>query len=855
MIYHGHTLTSKINFIDVIRTINEHAFITNEYPIILSVENHCSLPQQRYMANIFCEIFGHNLLSKPLDKNDREMPSPNQLKRKIIIKHKKLPESTVSNQDTIETVTENIDFDPANSIKSGRIYLECDGLADETKEWRPFYLMLTQTNVLHYFEENPMNSSDHVTTGNLIDLNFGDDDDDDDEQPLLRKDHHEHYDYLAAFSGQNNHGYAVQLTVAKMKSFSVDELHFDEPWFHGRLPGGRQQAEQLIHDIPAKVDGLFLVRDSSTFIGDYTLSLWYNGKVHHCRIKEKRFAQGKVKYYLIDSVMFETLYYLVTYYQSNPLKSPEMTVLLSEPVPPCIYCDDKEWFNPQVCKDRAEDLLRRVWFDGAFLVRRSEQEDRCFSISFRAEGKIKHCRIRREGRLFVIHQKKFETLNHLIAYYHRTPLYKNTMLRKAINPEIVTKIGHEPCETDIGYLDTFQTTIPRDDIQNRSFMVKALYDYRAQRFDELSFCKHAIITNVVKHESGWWRGDYGGKKQHWFPANFVQEIIQCSNYDDGGGGDISITHHDNNGNDQLQQQQQQPQLMTKGSVNMTGATITMIRSTTISNAFQIDFCRSSTRNQLPYLRIGSDSREELQDWIVKLQEASSATTDDLIMKRRSNDYVIEKNFRIAHELSDLIIYCRAVPFVPERMGNCTEMSSLSETKIEKWLATNMCKLLIGYNINQFTRVYPKGSRIDSSNYDPIKLWNCSVQLAALNYQTPDRAMQLNQAKFQLMNGACGYILRPQFMFDPTFTPYDPNCLAKLAVDTWIVAVRVICGRHLTKSRGRGGVISPFVEVEIIGTEYDSTKCKTVTISKLSLLITYMIYDELMMMTLFPLQNR
>ena len=86
MIYHGHTLTSKINFIDVIRTINEHAFITNEYPIILSVENHCSLPQQRYMANIFCEIFGHNLLSKPLDKNDREMPSPNQLKRKIIIK-------------------------------------------------------------------------------------------------------------------------------------------------------------------------------------------------------------------------------------------------------------------------------------------------------------------------------------------------------------------------------------------------------------------------------------------------------------------------------------------------------------------------------------------------------------------------------------------------------------------------------------------------------------------------------------------------------------------------------------------------------------------------------------------------
>lgn len=54
--------------------------------------------------------------------------------------------------------------------------------------------------------------------------------------------------------------------------------------------------------------------------------------------------------------------------------------------------------------------------------------------------------------------------------------------------------------------------------------VKALYDYRAQRQDELSFCKHAIITNVNKQEGGWWRGDYGGKKQHYFPSNYVEEI-------------------------------------------------------------------------------------------------------------------------------------------------------------------------------------------------------------------------------------------------------------------------------------------------------------------------------------------
>lgn len=62
--------------------------------------------------------------------------------------------------------------------------------------------------------------------------------------------------------------------------------------------------------------------------------------------------------------------------------------------------------------------------------------------------------------------------------------------------------------------------------------MKALYDYRAQRVDELSFCKHAIITNVVKENGGWWKGDYGGKIQHWFPAIFVEEIELQENSDD-----------------------------------------------------------------------------------------------------------------------------------------------------------------------------------------------------------------------------------------------------------------------------------------------------------------------------------
>ncbi len=37
---------------------------------------------------------------------------------------------------------------------------------------------------------------------------------------------------------------------------------------------------------------------------------------------------------------------------------------------------------------------------------------------------------------------------------------------------------------------------------------------------------------------------------------------------------------------------------------------------------------------------------------------------------------------------------------------------------------------------QFVRTYPKGARIDSSNYNPVPFWNHGIQMAAINFQTP-----------------------------------------------------------------------------------------------------------------------
>jgi phosphatidylinositol phospholipase C gamma-1 len=119
------------------------------------------------------------------------------------------------------------------------------------------------------------------------------------------------------------------------------------------------------------------------------------------------------------------------------------------------------------------------------------------------------------------------------------------------------------------------------------------------------------------------------------------------------------------------------------------------------------------------------------------------------------------------------------------------MSSFTESKAEKWISPSNCSFMIKYNRKQLTRVYPQGMRVDSSNYDPTRLWNCGVQLVALNYQTPDRSMQLNQGRF-LMNGSCGYVLRPEFMFTSGYDAYRREKLTGVEPLTVSIQVRYGC---------------------------------------------------------------
>ncbi|XP_076023335.1 1-phosphatidylinositol 4,5-bisphosphate phosphodiesterase eta-2a [Genypterus blacodes] len=108
IVHHGYTLTSKILFKDVIETINKYAFIKNDYPAILSIENHCSVPQQKKMAQYLIEILGDKLdvSSIKVDGSDH-LPSPEMLKGKILVKGKKLPPNIDENAEEGEVSDED----------------------------------------------------------------------------------------------------------------------------------------------------------------------------------------------------------------------------------------------------------------------------------------------------------------------------------------------------------------------------------------------------------------------------------------------------------------------------------------------------------------------------------------------------------------------------------------------------------------------------------------------------------------------------------------------------------------------------------------------------------------------------
>ena len=90
VITHWHFPVGSIPFKDTLIAIKNSAFQKNNYPVVLSLENHCGDVCQEKMQNYFLSIIGReNLYILDSKTPPLQYPSPNQLKNKFIIKNKR----------------------------------------------------------------------------------------------------------------------------------------------------------------------------------------------------------------------------------------------------------------------------------------------------------------------------------------------------------------------------------------------------------------------------------------------------------------------------------------------------------------------------------------------------------------------------------------------------------------------------------------------------------------------------------------------------------------------------------------------------------------------------------------------
>ncbi|XP_063075169.1 1-phosphatidylinositol 4,5-bisphosphate phosphodiesterase delta-1b isoform X2 [Engraulis encrasicolus] len=216
-------------------------------------------------------------------------------------------------------------------------------------------------------------------------------------------------------------------------------------------------------------------------------------------------------------------------------------------------------------------------------------------------------------------------------------------------------------------------------------------------------------------------------------------------------------------------------------------------------------------------------------------EANTAE-DDVTEEEESGDDEEEdqkpkksKKLKLAKELSDIVIYCKSVHFhgfedAKENLG-FYEMSSFKEGKAVK-LAEESARPYIHHNVDKLSRIYPAGLRTDSSNYNPVPLWNAGCQLVALNFQTSCHEMDVHQGRF-LQNGLSGYILKPAYLRDGA-TEFDPITMAR---GPWLqhkkFHIMVISAQQLPKvNQKKSSIVDPLVRVEIYGVNSDVAQRET-----------------------------
>lgn len=177
--------------------------------------------------------------------------------------------------------------------------------------------------------------------------------------------------------------------------------------------------------------------------------------------------------------------------------------------------------------------------------------------------------------------------------------------------------------------------------------------------------------------------------------------------------------------------------------------------------------------------------------------------------------------KITKPLSDLGVYTRGYKwhsFSSPESRRYNHIYSFAERSFESICQSHDNKVALeSHNRKYLTRVYPSGFRLRSSNFDPNKFWRRGVQMVALNWQTYDIGMQMNQAMFAAGTDRTGYILKPESLRLPAV---DGNQKRKMERKLVRFSVDVVSAQQLPRPRtiGQDDSINPYVEIEMFSAD-------------------------------------
>ncbi|XP_032658422.1 1-phosphatidylinositol 4,5-bisphosphate phosphodiesterase beta-2 isoform X3 [Chelonoidis abingdonii] len=210
---------------------------------------------------------------------------------------------------------------------------------------------------------------------------------------------------------------------------------------------------------------------------------------------------------------------------------------------------------------------------------------------------------------------------------------------------------------------------------------------------------------------------------------------------------------------------------------------------------------------------GIDTGDVTEEGPEEDEEESGNLDEEQIKNMQSDEGTAGLEVTAYEEMSSLVNYIQPIKF--DSFDTSTEqnrsyvISSFTETKAYD-LLTKSAEQFVEYNKRQMSRIYPKGTRMDSSNYMPQMFWNVGCQMVALNFQTMDVPMQQNMALFEF-NGQSGYHLKHEFMRRPDkqFDPYSVDRIDVVVAS--ILSITILSGQFLSDRS-----VKTYVEVELFG---------------------------------------